>query len=69
MGVEEMTRFGFTKDDFSKLAAIMADCILRKQDVTEEVKKLRAEHTVMQYCFTDEEFNETLGGLMGVLGV
>ena len=69
MGVEEMTRFGFTKDDFSKLAAIMADCILRKQDVTEEVKKLRAEHTVMQYCFSDEEFDETLGGLMGVLGV
>ena len=69
MGVEEMTRFGFTKDDFSRLAAIMADCILRKQDVTEEVRKLRAEHTVMQYCFSDEEFDETLGNLMGVLGV
>ena len=69
MGVEEMTRFGFTKDDFAKLAAIMADCILREKDVTEEVQKLRAEHTVMQYCFSDEEFNETLGNLMGVLGV
>ncbi len=69
MGVEEMTRFGFTKDDFAKLAAIMADCILRLKDVTEEVEKLRAEHTVMQYCFNDETFNETLGNLMGVLGV
>ena len=69
MGVSEMTRFGFTKDDFAKLAAIMADCILRNKDVTEEVQKLRAEHTVMKYCFSDEEFSETLGGLMGVLGV
>ena len=69
MGVSEMTRFGFTKDDFARLAAIMADCILRKQDVTEEVRRLRAAHTEMLYCFKDEEFNETLGGLMGVLGV
>ena len=69
MGVEEMTRFGFTKNDFAKLASIMADCILRCKDVTDEVEKLRAEHTEMLYCFSDEEFKDTLGDLMGVLGV
>ena len=69
MGVSEMTRFGFTKDDFAKLASIMADCIVRGKDVTEEVRKLRSEHTEMKYCFNDEAFNETLGSLMGILGV
>ena len=45
MGVSEMTRFGFTADDFDKLAQLMADCILRSQAVKEDVEKLRADHT------------------------
>ena len=69
MGVSEMTRFGFTKEDFARLAALMADCILRKQDVSEDVARLREAHLEMKYCFDDEELRDTLGDFMGVLGV
>ena len=69
MGVSEMTRFGFTKDDFAALAAIMADCILRKQDVREDVLRLRQAHTVMQYCFDDAEMEEALAAFLGTIGL
>lgn len=69
MGVSEMTRFGFTKEDFAKLAALMADCILRNRDVSQEIAKLRSEHLEMKYCFNDEEMNEALGNFLGVLGI
>ena len=69
MGVSEMTRFGFTKDDFAKLASIMADCILRNKDVTEDVEKLRSEHLTMKYCFNDDEFTSALENFLGVIGL
>ncbi|MBE5785748.1 MAG: glycine cleavage system aminomethyltransferase GcvT [Clostridiales bacterium] len=69
MGVSEMVRFGFTKDDFAKLASLMADCILRGKDISEDVAKLRGEHLEMQYCFKGEEFEAALNGLMAELGV
>lgn len=60
MGVNEMTRFGFGPKEFQELAAMMADCILRGKDVSEDAERLRARFTTMQYCFTDEEFSNTL---------
>ncbi len=69
MGVNEMTRFGFGKEDFSKLAQLMADVILRGKDVSQDVEKLRAEHTKMLYCFDDAEFEEALGGFLGQIGL
>ena len=69
MGVSEMVRFGFTKDDFAKLASLLADCILRNKDISEDVAKLRGEHLEMQYCFKGEEFEAALNGLMAELGV
>ena len=69
MGVSEMVRFGFTFDDFAKLASLMADCILRNKDITDEVIKLRSEHLEMQYCFKGEEFDAALAGLIAELGV
>ena len=69
MGVSEMVRFGFTFDDFAKLASLMADCILRNKDISEDVAKLRSEHLEMQYCFKGEEFDAALAGLMAELGV
>lgn len=68
MGVSEMTRFGFGEAEFKKLAALMADCILRNKDVSEEVSKLRADYTTMRYCFDDDEFVSTLEGFMGKIG-
>ena len=68
MGVSEMTRFGFGEAEFKKLAAIMADCILRNEDVKEDVKKFRSDYTTMHYCFDDKEFLDTLEGFAGKIG-
>ena len=69
MGVSEMTRFGFEKEDFAKLAELMADCILRNKDISGDVEKLRAEHTEMRYCFNDEELRDAMGGLLAQIGL
>ncbi len=37
MGVSEMTRFGFGQKEFAQLAELMADCILRNRDVSQDV--------------------------------
>jgi len=68
MGMSEMTRFGFTKKDFEDLAVLMADCILRGKDVTEDVIRLRSAHTQMHYCFSDEEFETALEGFAAKVG-
>lgn len=68
MGVSEMTRFGFGAEDFDKLAQLMADCILRNQDVSGDVEKLRGEHTVMRYCFDGKAFDEALDAFAGKIG-
>ncbi len=57
-GVQEMTRFGMTGDDFQQLAQLMADVILRGRDVKEDVRALRARFLDMQYCFCGDEFEE-----------
>ena len=69
MGVSEMVRFGFTFDDFAKLASLMADCILRNKDISEDVAKLRSQHLEMQYCFKGAEFDAALEALIANLGV
>jgi glycine/serine hydroxymethyltransferase len=55
-----MTRFGFTADDFAKLADLMAACIKNGTDVKEEVKALRADHMKMQYCFDDQDMVDVM---------
>ena len=69
MGVSEMTRFGFEKEDFAKLAELMADCILRSKDVSGDVEKLRAAHTQMRYCFDGPEFESAMEALLGQIGL
>ena len=69
MGVSEMTRFGFTADDFDKLAQLMADCILRGEAVKEDIQKLRAAHTEMKYCFTDQEVEDAMEVLAEKIGL
>ena len=68
MGVSEMTRFGFGEAEFKKLAALMADCILRNKDVSEDVSKLRADYTEMKFCFKDKEFLDALEEFAGKIG-
>jgi aminomethyltransferase len=69
MGVSEMTRFGFGREAFAKLAGLMADCILRGQDVSEEVARLRGAYLQMHYCFDDARFEAALEQLAAQLGL
>ena len=69
MGVNEMTRFGFGKEAFAKLASLMADCILHSKNVVKEVEQLRSEYTEMQYCFKDDEIEAALSGLSKTIGL
>lgn len=68
MGVSEMTRFGFGPEQFDQLAVLMADCILRNKDVSEDVSRLRAGFTQMGYCFSGPEFDAALESLAGKVG-
>ena len=69
MGVNEMTRFGFGKEDFAKLAHLIADCVLHHANIKEEVKKLRAEHLEMKYCFSDKDTEELLNAFASATGI
>ena len=68
MGVSEMTRFGFGEKEFDALAQLMADCILRRKNISEDVAKLRAGYTKMHYCFDDSEFSGMLEEIAGKIG-
>ena len=59
MGVSEMTRFGFGKQEFARLAHLIAECV-KGVDVRDEVVRFRSAYTEMKYCFSDQE----LGGVM-----
>ena len=52
MGVSEMTRFGFGQAEFTELAGLMADCILRGKDVGQEVSRLRSRYTTITTAST-----------------
>ena len=68
MGVSEMTRFGFGEKEFDALAQLMADCILRRKNITEDVASLREGYTKMHYCFDDSEFAGMLEEIAGRIG-
>jgi glycine/serine hydroxymethyltransferase len=55
MGVQEMTRFGMKEKDFEELAGYMAECILKKRKVAEQVKVFRQRFQTMQYCLPAEK--------------
>jgi glycine/serine hydroxymethyltransferase len=55
MGVQEMTRFGMKEEDFSPLAASMADVIQRNKTVKKEVAAYRQGFLEMKYCLRPAE--------------
>jgi aminomethyltransferase len=59
-GVQEMTRFGMTEPDFQELAALMADVVLHAKNVKAEVSALRRRFVEMQYCFSDDQFDDLM---------
>ena len=57
-GVQEMTRFGMEAADFGDLAQLMADVILKNNNVKKEVMDFRKRFLEMKYCFSGDEFEE-----------
>jgi glycine/serine hydroxymethyltransferase len=55
MGVQEMTRFGMTEQDFGPLAEFIADVVARDKNVKEEVKNYRQKFLEMKYCLPTEQ--------------
>jgi len=55
MGVQEMTRFGMKEKNFDELSGLIADVIVRKKDVREEVKKFRGNFLQMKFCLSLKE--------------
>jgi glycine/serine hydroxymethyltransferase len=50
MGVQEMTRFGMKEMDFDGLARFMAEIVLRKKNMANEVADFRRHFSTMGYC-------------------
>ncbi|MDR0596591.1 MAG: glycine cleavage system aminomethyltransferase GcvT [Clostridiales Family XIII bacterium] len=67
LGVSEMTRFGFGKDEFGQAAKLIADLLLRGKDIAAEVAALRSGFTDMKYCFNDDEAVHEIDRLADVL--
>jgi aminomethyltransferase len=59
-GVQEMTRFGMSAADFQELAQLLADVVLHAKNVKAEVSALRRRFGEMQYCFSDDQFDDLL---------
>ena len=55
MGVQEMTRFGMKEADFDSLARLMAEVILEKKNVANEVSEFRNRFLSMRYCLNFDQ--------------
>ncbi len=55
MGVQEMTRFGMKETDFGSLARFIADIVLRKKNMANEVAEFRSRFCTMGYCLSYEQ--------------
>lgn len=49
-----------TEPDFQELAALMADVVLHAKNVKAEVSALRRRFVEMQYCFSDDQFDDLM---------
>ncbi len=68
MGVNEMTRFGFGKEEFKRLAHLIAECV-KGVDVKDEVIKFRSGYTEMKYCFSDKELDGAMENFCKATGL
>lgn len=67
LGVPEMTRFGMKEDDFGPLAGLMADVIVHRKDVGEQVAELRSRFRKMDYCLPPEQAAPLAARLMATV--
>jgi aminomethyltransferase len=62
-GVQEMTRFGMTAEDFQKLAQFIADVVLKNKKVKDDISAFRKRFLDMQYCFGGKEYEDLMKNL------
>ena len=58
LGVQELTRVGFTADEMNDVASLYARVLLHEEDpntVKKDVHELKSNHQVIRYCFNDDE--------------
>ena len=67
LGVSEMTRFGFGKEEFKKLASLIRDVVLDGKDVRDEVIALRKDYQDLGFCFSDKELANRIEALHGLI--
>ncbi len=67
LGVSEMTRFGMQPADFQELAGLMADVVINKKTVKDQVVALRQRFTDMQYCFTMAQIGDVMTQLQALI--
>ncbi len=63
MGVQEMTRYGMSAQDFDQVADFIADVIIRDKDVRSDVAEFRKKFLTQQFCLpydTAAEFGARL---------
>ncbi len=60
MGVSEMTRFGMEEEDFSALAALIHDVVIKNSNVADQVNGLRERSRELKFCFRGEQYADLL---------
>jgi len=55
IGVQEMTRLGMKEPEMDRVAKLMAECVMKGKNVSDEVHAFRAEFTKVHYSFDDVE--------------
>ena len=58
LGVQELTRVGFTTDEMQDVAKFYARVLLHDEDparVKSDVNQLKSEHQIIRYCFNENE--------------
>lgn len=60
LGVQELTRVGFTNEDMQEVAQFYARVLLKEEDtkrVRQDVQALKDQHQTIRYCFNEEELS------------
>jgi len=55
IGVAEMTRFGMNEPEMEKIAGLIKDVVINKQNVKDEVNKMRGDYQEVKYSFDNAE--------------
>jgi len=63
MGVQEMTRFGMREKDFGEVASLVADVVLKNENVKDKVKAMRKKFLDMKFCLAEDEVKPLLQGM------